>query len=112
MDHFVKAVTDYRTRRETTPSELECEIRLGRMETSFCPGVSQDAFQQLEEDMNHEQLNCHNWTEHIDYHYLDSRGRQIRTRVIFDSKRMELRTEHVQKIVLHRFTIKIGRAHV
>ena len=104
MQQFVNALADFRSKREEYPSQIECEIRLGQMDTSFCPGVSKEAFQQLDEDMTDEKLTCQTWAEHVDYHYLDAKGRQIRTRVTFDSTKMEINTEHVQK--------KIGRAHV
>lgn len=94
---------------ERGAGEVELEIRLGLVGEGFSPGVSKEAFEQLEADLlESEQLVPAErpWAEHVDYHYLDARGRRIRTRVHFDADAMAVSTVHVQKEVLERVLVR------
>jgi hypothetical protein len=99
----------YRAARTQHPTELELEIRLGSSsETSFCPGVPQGVFEQLQEDMSEDgRLVARDpWKEMIDYHYVGLDGQPIRTRVIGDSECMEIRKEHTRKVVLGKALVQ------
>jgi hypothetical protein len=86
--------------RRAAPTRGELELRLGRREGSaFAPGVSREAFLQLERDMEEEPglVADERWVELVDYHYALRRGERARTRVEFDAQRMALSTAHVAK---------------
>jgi hypothetical protein len=79
----------------------EIELRLGTHGHGgrFSAGVPRESFEHLEADL----LDApglqvdEGWTELVDYYYTTARGERARTRVTFDSERMELSTEHVSK---------------
>jgi hypothetical protein len=82
------------------PLLSEIEIRLGTYRDGrFHPGVTRIMFEQLERDMiDSGTLQAERgWTEVVDYFYTVKRGRQVRTRVLFDSDQMELSREHLTK---------------
>lgn len=87
-------------RRRAAPAHGELELRLGRREGgAFAPGVSREAFVQLERDMEEDPGLAaeERWVELVDYHYALRRGERARTRVEFDAQRMALATSHVAK---------------
>jgi hypothetical protein len=87
-------------RRRAAPERSELELRLGRREGgAFVPGVSREAFQLLERDMEEDPglVADERWVELVDYHYALRRGERARTRVEFDAQRMAISTEHVAK---------------
>ena len=75
-------------------------MRLGSYtDGRFTAGVTRDIFEQLLQDMQETQSlrEDEGWTEMIDYHYTAQRDVKVRTRVSFDSQRMEMHTEHLTK---------------
>lgn len=94
MDVLVSCVSAFRTRPHG-----ELEVRLGSYaEGRFVPGVSKEVFDQLESDLQLLELDADpGWTELVDYHYTTGRNQQMRTRVTFDTDRIELGREHVAK---------------
>ena len=109
MEELVAAIAEYRKQRETHGCEVELEFRLGsKSDASFCPGVSKDVFTQLDQDMCESELQIGDlgFREHVDYHYTDASGKQLRTRVTFDSANMSMGVEHTQKIVCSRFHVQ------
>lgn len=98
-----------RSARAQHPTEIELEIRLGSCsDRSFCPGVPQCVFQQLQEDMSEDGRLApqESWKEVVDYHYVGSDGLPVRTRVICDSECMEIRKEHTRKVVLGKALVR------
>lgn len=104
MGSIQKLVSLYRKE----PKCKELEIRLGKIvEDRFVAGVTREEFSQLESDMQ----NCKDlegeegWSEVVDYHYtVKSQG--SRTRVVFDTSKMGLETEHVSKSVVDHVVYK------
>ena len=91
-----RGVTATRARRP----HAELELRLGTyVDGRFCAGVPKDVFDQLEQDLQdaHELTAEDGWSEVVDYFYPTARGERVRTRVTFDTQRMEVGTEHVVK---------------
>ena len=96
VDVLAKGVAEVRARRP----HAELELRLGSyVDGRFCAGVPKDVFDQLEQDMQdaHELTAEDGWSEVVDYFYPTARGERVRTRVTFDTQRMEVGTEHVVK---------------
>ena len=91
--------------RRRGAGDVELELRLGQRADTFHPGVSRVVFEQLERDLSEApELSAEiGYTEIADYFYTLSSGRQIRTRVRYDSSSMELTTEHVEKRLLQSF---------
>lgn len=91
-------------RASRTLAHAELEVRLGTVRgdagAQFHPGVPAAVFHQLERDMDEDEglvASDARWVEHVDYHYtLPSRAR-VRTRVTFDTQRLEMDREHVSK---------------
>ena len=81
----------------------ELEVRLGRLvEGRFIAGVERDDFDELLKDF----VSCGltdngGWSEIVDYFYLTQDRVHARTRVRFDSQKMCVNTEHVQKCSVH-----------
>ena len=77
----------------------ELELRLGSFaDGRFAPGVPREVFETLEADMQLLELEADpGWTELVDYHYTTGRHQHMRTRVTFDTARIELAREHVAK---------------
>lgn len=77
----------------------ELEVRLGSFDGGrFAPGVPRDVFDNLEADLQLIELDADpGWTELVDYHYTAGRNQNMRTRVAFDTARIELTREHVAK---------------
>ncbi len=101
-DCLVDALREYRGRvEEHGGAHVELEIRLGVLNESFRSGVTKDIFYQLEHDMG-DSLHAADatWIELVDYHYMDSEGRSVRTRVTYDSDNMAVDTEHICKTSL------------
>ena len=107
MDELVKAISDYRSKRALFPGQMELEVRLGSRGDTFCPGVTESVFVQLEKDLDQTLSNATRaWQEIVDYFYVDAGGRHIRTRVQFDSNKMTMHTQHHQKESHHCFLAK------
>ena len=84
--------------RRASPRDSELELRLGRFSDTFSPGVTRDVFEQLERDLVESPLDADaGWVELVDYHYTLDDGTRARTRVTFDSDRMEIKREHTCK---------------
>ena len=86
-------------------STVELEMRLGHKSDTFHAGVPRWVFEHLERDLS-EAPELHadpGYTEIVDYFYTLPKGRQMRTRVHYDSARMELYTEHVDKHLIQSF---------
>lgn len=86
--------------RTCNVAEGELEIRLGTfVNGQFCAGVPQAVFEQLERDMEETSLLSaeSRYRELVDYHYVARRGETIRTRVEFDTDRMEVSRHHIVK---------------
>ena len=84
---------------------VELEMRLGTRCEAFQSGVPRWVFEQLERDLSEAPgLTADSgYTEIVDYFYTLPKGRQIRTRVHYDSACMELSTEHVDKHLIQSF---------
>lgn len=84
---------------------VELEMRLGTRSDAFHSGIPRLVFEQLERDLSEAPgLTADSgYTEIVDYFYTLSRGHHIRTRVHYDSARMELSTEHVDKRPIQSF---------
>ena len=91
-------------------TDVELELRLGTRTDSFQAGVPRYVFQQLERDFiqTPELIADSGYTEVVDYFYTLSNGINVRTRVHYDSTRMQLSTEHVSKHVLHSFVAAVS----
>jgi len=89
---------------------MELEFRLGqRLTDSFHTGVPMSVFEQLEQDLTESGLTGDTtFNEIVDYFYTISKGRQVRTRVYFDSCTMELCTEHIEKESLCSFVVSVS----
>jgi len=94
MKELVNCVSDF---RKTQNAELE--IRLGSaVEGSFCPGISKHVFVQLEQDLVETSLDRETkWSEIVDYYFLNRKGETVRTRVEYDSDKMEVNKTHICK---------------
>ena len=96
-EELVRCVADFRAQ----PREhAELELRLGSYDDSrFCAGVPRDVFEQLLAELvdTAELVADEGWTEMVDYHYTTARNERVRSRVTFDSQRMEMDSEHVAK---------------
>ena len=109
MQHLIEAVHYYRELKEKHDCHLELELRLGYENGgTFCPGVDKDLFFKLESEMKETNLNevIKTWKEHVDYHYVDTTGRNLRTRVEFNTDDMMIMKNHVQKITEMTFLFK------
>ena len=91
-------------------TDVELEMRLGQCSDTFRAGIPRVMFEQLESDLAeaHGLSAETGYTELVDYFYTLSRGQQIRTRVHYDSSRMEIRTEHVEKRLLHSLVASVS----
>ena len=77
----------------------ELELRLGKYRNGkFTAGVERDVFEQLlsETQAVTSLVDEGDWNEIVDYHYVHS-DRKTRTRVLFDSKNMDMSTDHIHK---------------
>lgn len=94
---MTERVLECAERDRAVPGELE--LRLGRWDGGqFVSGVSKEVFGQLERDFMDSTLEGEvGWKEFMDYHYSLPRGGRARTRIEFDSQRMELRPQHISK---------------
>lgn len=88
-------------------STVELEMRLGHMSDTFQVGIPRWVFEQLERDLSEApELDADSgYTEIVDYFYTLPKGRRVRTRVHYDSARMELFTEHIEKNLIQSFVV-------
>jgi hypothetical protein len=91
-------------------NDIELEFRLGqRDQNAFHSGVPMSVFEQLEQDLTGSALaNETTYNEIVDYFYTIAKGRQVRTRVHFDSSKMKLNTEHVAKESIGSFVVSVS----
>ena len=87
-----------------TEGDSELEIRVGRETDSgaFRPGVSEEAFQELVDDLaSYGSLKASDgWRETIDYFYETEKHGTVRTRLTTNKADMTLHTEHCTKKML------------
>ena len=105
MEECLKCVE--RDSAEGVPGELE--LRVGRWDGGrFVPGVSREVFEQLERDLTESHLEGDGgWKEFVDYHYhTAAHGGRARSRIEFDSDRMERRKQHVCKEQRHSLVLQ------
>lgn len=109
MDALTETVKSFRAQVANHPNEMELEVRIGSWTDRFCPGVSKQVFDQLEQDMLDDPRLTpdKSWVEVVDYHYLNAHGQHIRTRVTTDSERMELKREHTSKEMLEKSLVQV-----
>ena len=85
-------------------------MRLGQRTDTFISGVSQTVFEQMERDLEEspELIAEPSYTEVVDYFYTLPRGRNVRTRVEYDSTRMHMDTKHVEKRPIQSFVASVS----
>lgn len=96
-EELIRCVGDF---RKQPRGHAELELRLGSYaDGRFSAGVPRDVFDQLLADLidTPELVAQEGWTEMIDYHYTTSRNERVRSRVTFDSQRIDMAKEHVAK---------------
>ena len=93
-----------------THDNVELEMRLGQRSDTFHSGVPRSVFEQLERDLieSPELVAEPNYTELVDYFYTLPRGKNVRTRVQYDSTRMHVGTQHVEKRSIHSFVVSVS----
>ena len=99
----------YRERHPAGTAELE--LRLGRRaDAVFSAGITRDIFEQLERDLAeaHELVGDASFVEIVDYFYTLPGGRNVRTRVAFDTTTMATTATHVSKETLHSAVVTRG----
>lgn len=91
-------------------AHVELEMRLGQRSDTFHSGVPQSVFEQLERDLveSRDLVAEPGYTEIVDYFYTLPRGRNVRTRVHYDSECMELHTEHMEKRSIQSFVASVS----
>jgi hypothetical protein len=89
---------------------VELEMRLGQRSDTFHSGVPRTVFEQLERDLvdSPDLVAEPHYTELVDYFYTLPRGRNVRTRVQYDSARMHVDTAHVEKCSIQSFVASVS----
>lgn len=93
-----------------TNENVELEMRLGQRSDAFHSGVPRLVFEQMERDLveSPDLVAEPNYTELVDYFYTLPRGRNVRTRVQYDSARMHVDTKHVEKRSIQSFVTSVS----
>lgn len=93
-----------------THENVELEMRLGQRSDIFHSGVPRTVFEQMERDLvdSPDLIAEPNYTEIVDYFYTLPRGRNVRTRVHYDSTRMHVDTKHVEKRSIQSFVASVS----
>lgn len=93
-----------------THDNVELEMRLGQRSDTFNSGVPRVVFEQIERDLveSSDLIAEPNFTELVDYFYTLPRGRNVRTRVQYDSARMHVDTKHVEKRSIQSFVASVS----
>lgn len=88
-------------------SHGEFEIRLGTFRDDvFHVGVTKETFDELERDLRDSSLVEHEWCEVVDYHYVTDDNTNVRTRVWYDTKNIDVKTEHVCKTCVSNVVVR------
>lgn len=89
---------------------VELELRLGQRSDTFHSGVPRSVFEQLERDLvDSPGLSAEPcYTEIVDYFYTLPGGRNVRTRVYYDSTLMHMDTQHVEKRSIQSFVASVS----
>ena len=93
-----------------TRENVELEMRLGQRSDIFHSGVPRTVFEQIERGLvdSPDLIAEPNYMEIVDYFYTLPRGRNVRTRVQYDSARMYMDTTHVEKRSIQSFVASVS----